>query len=220
MPTLPWYNEILNRLIKRDSSILDIGCCFGQDLRFLAADGAPTAKMYATDIVSDFWELSYDLFRDKDSFRAEFITADVLNPASPLTVLKGEVDIFLVNQVFHLFDKERQIQVAKNIIALSSKDSWVVGWQVGSVDGVALPVRTQTGGSSGSAGSQTKQFHNKETWEAMWQRAGEETNTQWSVETHMEPLEQWGYEKEDTAWMGPGATGLEFICRRMASSKL
>ncbi|KAL8651930.1 MAG: hypothetical protein Q9210_002985 [Variospora velana] len=176
--------------------------------------------MYATDILSDFWELGYDLFRDKDSFRAEFITADVLDPASPLTALKGKVDIFLVNQVFHLFDKERQVQVAKNIIALSRQGSWVVGWQVGSVDGVALPVQTQAGGSTGSAGSHTRQFHNRETWQALWQRVGEETDTQWSVETHMEPLKQWGYEKEDTAWMGPSATGFEFICRRTASSSM
>ncbi|KAL9013394.1 MAG: hypothetical protein Q9173_001910 [Seirophora scorigena] len=220
MPSLPWYNEILHRLINKDASVLDIGCCFGQDLRFLAADGAPPAKMYATDIVSDFWELGYDLFRDKNSFCAEFIAADVLDPASSLTALEGKVDIFLLNQVFHLFNKERQIQAAKNVVALSRQGSWVVGWQAGSVKGRALPVGTQTGGSSGSAGSDTKMIHNQATWQALWQQVGEETGTQWSIETRMQPLEQWGYEEEDTAWMGPGVMGLEFICRRTASSKI
>ncbi|KAL8901481.1 MAG: hypothetical protein Q9207_005179 [Kuettlingeria erythrocarpa] len=211
-----WYDEILHRLKEDAASILDIGCCFGQDLRFLAAAGAPTANMYATDIESDFWKLGYDLFRDGDSFQAKFMTANILDPASPLSALEGQVEIILVNQVFHLFDKERQIKAARNMVALSRQGSWVIGWQVGSISGATLPVRTQTGGSSGAAGGDSKLFHNEETWQALWQQIGKETDTQWSVETRMQPLEQWGYEKEDTAWMGPRAIGFEFLCRRTA----
>ncbi|KAL8833987.1 MAG: hypothetical protein Q9170_003989 [Blastenia crenularia] len=214
MPSLPWYKDILDR-IKAGSSILDIGCCFAQDLRFLAADGAPTANMYATDITPDFWGLSYDLFRDKAFFDARFITADVLGSMPWLGQLETNIDIFLVNQVFHLFDAARQLVMAKNIVALSQSNSWVVGWQIGSINGAALPVRTETGGETGSAGSDTKLFHNDATWRELWQQVGQETNTEWSVETRMQALSEWGYEKEDTNWMGRGAIGFEFICRRV-----
>lgn len=214
MPSLPWYKDILDRL-KAGSTVLDIGCCFAQDLRFLAADGAPTANMYATDIISDFWELSYDLFRDKESFDAQYITADVLDSTSPLSQIGRKIDICLVNQVFHLFDRKSQLMMAKNLVALSQPSCWVVGWHIGSINGAALPVRTETGGDTGSAGSDTKLFHNNETWRDLWRQVGQETNTNWSVETRMQPLREWGYEKEDTDWMGPGAIGFEFICRRV-----
>ncbi|KAL8759411.1 MAG: hypothetical protein Q9199_000780 [Rusavskia elegans] len=210
MPELPWYPDIVNRL-QDGSSLLDIGCCFGQDLRFLAADGVPTVNMYASDIVSAFWDLSFDLFRDKPFFNAHFIEADILDAESPLKELKGEVGILLANQVFHLFNRERQVAMAKSLVYLGTMDAWIVGWQVGSSRGRPLPVATQTGGHSGSAGSDTKLFHNDQTWQELWQQVGEETGTKWSVETSMQPLEEWGYEKEDTAWMGPGATALHPI---------
>ncbi len=37
--------------LKVGASVLDIGCCFGQDLRYAAADGVPTEKIYSSDIV-------------------------------------------------------------------------------------------------------------------------------------------------------------------------
>ena len=215
MPQLPWYPTIVKRL-QEGSSILDIGCCFGQDLRFLAADGVPAANMYASDIVSRFWDLGFDLFRDRTSFNARFIQADILDADSPLKELKSKIDIMLVNQVFHLFSRDRQVNMAKSLVSLGTSDVWVLGWQVGSSHGRPLPVETQTGGKSGSAGSDTKLFHNDRTWQELWRQVGEETGTKWSVETFMQPLEEWGYEKEDTAWMGPGAVGFEFCCRRVS----
>lgn len=215
MTSLPCYSLIIDR-IKQGASILDVGCCFGQDLRFLAADGAPTGEMYATDIVPDFWHLGYDLFRDKARFNARFIAADILAAhSSLLQELEGRVDISLVNQVFHLFSREKQVTMAKNLVRMSTAPGWIVGWHVGSQEGRALPVSTQTGGSDGSAGSETKLFHNDRTWRELWQEIGQETGTQWEVQTWMQPLNEWGYEKEDTAWMGPGAMGFEFICRRV-----
>ncbi|KAL8671555.1 MAG: hypothetical protein Q9168_003940 [Polycauliona sp. 1 TL-2023] len=212
----PWYPAILHRLLQQQSSsILDIGCCFGQDLRFLAAAGVPSDRMRASDIEASFWDLGFDLFRDRESFKARFIQANILDKESPLAVVRGKVDILLANQVFHLFNRERQVAMAKNIVGLGSRDAWVVGWQVGSSHGRALPIDTQTGGHSGSAGSDTRLFHNDRTWQELWQEVGEATGTEWAVETSMQPLEAWGYEKEDTAWMGPGAVGFEYICRRV-----
>ena len=214
MPQLPWYPDIVSRL-QHGSSILDIGCCFGQDLRFLAADGVPTGNMYASDIVSTFWDLGFDLFRDKTFFNPHFIEADILDTESRLQELKGKVDVFLANQVFHLFNRERQLTMAKNLVGIGTKDVWIVGWQVGSGHGRSIPVGTTTGVPYVSSDSDTRLFHNHETWKELWQQVGEQTGTEWSVETSMQPLEEWGYEKEDTAGMGTGATGFEYMCRRV-----
>lgn len=49
------YASIIERL-KAGSTLLDIGCFLGQDLRRLVADGAPPDKLYAIDIVSH-WDV-------------------------------------------------------------------------------------------------------------------------------------------------------------------
>ena len=201
--------------IKAGASLLDVGCGFAQDLRFLAADGAPTENMFASDIVPELWEIGYDLYRDAGHFKGHYMTADILDSDSKHKELRGQMDIILPNQLFHLFDLERQMQAGINMVQLSKPGTWILGWHIGSKFGQALPVETQTGGQLGSAGGKTKFYHTPETWQEMWSRISKETGTEWQVESKMSPLDEWGYEREDTEWMGPGAEGIEFICRRL-----
>lgn len=213
-PDLPCYKDMITRL-KNGASILDLGCCFGQDLRHLAADGAPTQQMYASDIVPEFWDISFDLYRDTNSMKARFLEADILDQASPHTKMHGKMDILLVNQVFHLFDWDTQVKAAKNMVALSRPGTWMVGYQIGSVIGRAVPVRTTTGGTIGAAGSTSKFYHNPDTWQDIWRQIEEETGTEWAVESSLHELKEWGLEEEDSVWMGPAARGFEFIVRRV-----
>lgn len=181
----------------------------------MAVDGAPTDKMYSSDIIPELWDISYDLYRDAGHMKARFIQADILDPASPLVELRGKVDIILANQVFHLFDWERQVQAGKNMVELSRQGTWLVGYHIGSSVGRAVPVRTSTGGEVGAAGSKTKFYHTPETWLELWQRIQKETETTWEVESSLHPLKEWGLEDEDSAWMGPAARGFEFFVRRV-----
>ena len=204
--------------LKVGASILDVGCCFGQDLRHMAADGAPTQHMYSSDIVPEFWDLGFDLYRDFSSFKAQFIEADILNPGSLYAHLNGKIDIILVNQVLHLFDWDRQVKAAKNMVSLSRLGTWVVGYQIGSVVAGAIPVSIATGSSSGATGSTSKFYHSTETWQDLWRQIGKETHTNWVVESWMLDLKEWGLEDEDFAWMGPNAIGFDFIVRRVDNS--
>ena len=186
----------------------------------MAADGAPTEQMYSSDIIPDFWDISYDLYRDADRMKARFIPADLLDPASPLDELRGKVDILLANQIFHLFDWERQIEAGKNMIALSRPGTWLVGYHIGSVDSEAVPVGMNAGGKAGTGGSKTRFLHNSETWQEMWRQLQEETSTEWEIESFLLPLEEWDWGGEDSAWMGPSARGFEFIVRRVDGSSI
>ena len=201
--------------LKAGASVLDIGCCFGQDLRYMAADGVPTEKMYSSDIVPELWDISYDLYCDTDRMKARFISADILDSASPLMELRGKMDILIANLVFHLFDWERQVEAGKNIVALSRLGTLLIGRHIGHSIGMAIPVATVTGGEVGGAGSTTRFFHDSETWREMWRRIQRETGTVWEVESSLHSLKEWGLEDEDYAWMGPHARGLEFIVRRV-----
>ena len=217
MPALPWYRDVVARL-KAGASILDLGCCFGQDLRHLAADGTPTERMYASDIIPEFWDMSYDLYRDVSHMKARFISADILDSTSSLDELRGKVDVILANQLFHLFDWDSQVEAGKNIVALSRSGTWLLGYHIGSSVGRAVPNRTNTGGAGGDAGktgSKTKFYHTSETWQEMWRQIQRETETEWEVESSIRPLIEWGWEDEDYAWMGPMARGMEFIARRV-----
>ncbi|KAF7375029.1 hypothetical protein MSAN_00389000 [Mycena sanguinolenta] len=71
---------------------LDVGCCFGIDLRRLANDGFPVQNMLACDIrkgfvnplriSDDFWDLGHELFRSTaESFPVAFLAGDVFDPA-------------------------------------------------------------------------------------------------------------------------------------------
>ncbi|KAN0112694.1 hypothetical protein V8E51_005645 [Hyaloscypha variabilis] len=73
----PYYPTILER-IKAGENFLDLGCCFGQDLRKLAADGAPSGHLYGSDLPSFLHLFGYDdqirvckrivkLLKEKDS---------------------------------------------------------------------------------------------------------------------------------------------------------
>lgn len=68
---------VLPRL-KAGDSLLDLGSCMGQDLRKLVYDGAPSQKLYASDVFPQYEGLSYELWRDKDSFPHHFLADDVL----------------------------------------------------------------------------------------------------------------------------------------------
>ncbi|KAF1354047.1 hypothetical protein BDV97DRAFT_396832 [Delphinella strobiligena] len=52
---LPIYPEVLSR-VQSGESFLDVGCCFGQDIRKLVFDGAPSNKIYGSDLDHRFLE--------------------------------------------------------------------------------------------------------------------------------------------------------------------
>jgi hypothetical protein len=49
----PHCPAILERLVPGDQNFLDLGRCFGQDLRQLAADEAPPKHLYGSDLHPD-----------------------------------------------------------------------------------------------------------------------------------------------------------------------
>ncbi|CZR57363.1 uncharacterized protein PAC_07252 [Phialocephala subalpina] len=66
----PLFDTILYHLTTPNSkqTLLDIGCCFGQDIRMYAFRGAPTQNLYGVDLYPEFLGLGYELFNDTDRF--------------------------------------------------------------------------------------------------------------------------------------------------------
>ncbi|PNS20240.1 hypothetical protein CAC42_5690 [Sphaceloma murrayae] len=159
---LPVYSEILDRLRTGEQTFLDLGCCFGQDIRRLVYDGVPSECTYGSDLKLDFMELGYDLFLDKETLKTKFIPGDIFDEDSNPKELHDKMDIIQASAFFHLFDREKQKKVAHRVVKLlkPQKDSLLVGRQVGSVNPGEYFHRTN---------QDTTMFrHDPDSWRQLW----------------------------------------------------
>jgi len=198
----PYYQEALNR-VKEGQILLDLGCCFGQELRKLVFDGAPSENLYGSDLRMDFINLGYDLFLDKDKFHAHFIAADILDPESDLIKrLTGKVDMVYTGSFLHLFDWEEQVEVAKQIAKLlrPKPGSLIMGRQIGNKKPGSYPRRS---------GGGFRFRHDESTLVKMWEEVTQTTNVKFKVESSMLPLPS-----VNRLWQEEGVTSLLFSARR------
>ncbi|KAJ6551447.1 hypothetical protein B0H19DRAFT_1157684 [Mycena capillaripes] len=183
----PVYEHVL-ALGKGGGIVLDLGCCFGTDIRKCASDGIPVQNLLASDLRPGFWNLGHELFQSTpETFPVAFLAGDALNPdflepseplASPsevsdptpllssvtsLTPLRGHVSAIHISSVFHLFFEPQQLQLARALAGLLSPAPGSVIF--GSHTGLATKgFNTSRYGSGGH-----HQFcHSPESWHEMW----------------------------------------------------
>ncbi|KAI3396955.1 hypothetical protein diail_11355 [Diaporthe ilicicola] len=179
--THPLYATIIERLKQPGAAYLDIGCCFGQDLRRLAYDGVPPENLTGVDIAGDLMELGYRLFCDRDTLRARFTVADVFagdgDDGDDHGVWAGlqarGADVVHCSAFFHLFTLAEQQTAARHIARLVRPGGVVVGRQSGSVAPGNVPAIQQ---------GTFSYRHDVDTFAALWNGAGEATGTRWRVE--------------------------------------
>ncbi|KAF8207579.1 hypothetical protein K438DRAFT_1576024 [Mycena galopus ATCC 62051] len=140
----PAYDHVLDLGRNLPGALfLDVGCCFGTDLRKLASDGFPAQNMLACDLRKDFWDLGHELFRSTpqsfpvvflagDAFDPDFLTLQppaTESPQSPvpdirslksLDGLQGHVSAIHSASLFHLFSEINQLQLARKLAGLLS----------------------------------------------------------------------------------------------------
>lgn len=97
--------------------------------RVKAADGVPTANIYGVDVDPAFFDIGYELFRDKTSLRATFLQADIFDTGSPLAELSGSIDITWTSSVLHLWTWDKQLVALCAILRLldASPDPLLAG---------------------------------------------------------------------------------------------
>jgi len=128
---------------RSDAIYLDVGCCVGNDLRKVIDDGYPIHNVIATDKTHGFWDIGHKLFfSTPESFPVKFIAGDIFDPAhlalvvdeddnltstnpissqppeslqslTSLNPLRGHVSVIYASAFFHLFDEERQFELAR-----------------------------------------------------------------------------------------------------------
>jgi SAM-dependent methyltransferase len=201
---LPSYATVLNRL-KDGGSFLDIGCCFAQDIRKLVHDGAPSGNLWGAELQAEFIELGFDLFNDRDSLVAHFLTADIFDSESPLKQLTNSIDVIHVGLFLHLFDWDGQKKACETIVGLlkAEKGVLVLGQQVGSLVPGQVPR---------SSGSQMYK-HDATTFAKLWKEVGEATGTEWEVRAALDAGLGIGQQKR--RWDDPDTRRLTFEVERL-----
>ncbi|KAF8632186.1 hypothetical protein AX15_001954 [Amanita polypyramis BW_CC] len=141
---LPVYQRVLRLPRERKGAILlDVGCCFGNDLRKAVSDGWVLENVIGFDLRSAFWECGHELFKTTpETYPAAFVAGDALvssmiAPRAPfyetpettrpdllslssLTPLQGHVSAIHASAFFHLFDEGQQLKMARQLATLLS----------------------------------------------------------------------------------------------------
>ncbi|KAE9392994.1 hypothetical protein BT96DRAFT_1023274 [Gymnopus androsaceus JB14] len=185
---LPAYEQLIKLGKERKNAILiDVGCCFGSDIRKAVRDGYPVQNTLSLDLRKDLWDLGHELFKSTPhSFPASFMEGDILSPgflsavppfakdSAPATAvpslenitslneLHGFVSAISMNHFFHLFSETQQEQIAYGVAGLLSSEpgSMILGEHGGrSVKGFWAP-----------GGSNLRMFcHSPESWKELWE---------------------------------------------------
>jgi len=181
MEQMPDYQEIVDR-VKKGDTLLDMACCFGQEIRKLVSDGAPSENLYGCDLQKDFIDLGYDLFLDKSTLKSQFVVADIFNEQSDLHRLRGKMDMVYAGSFFHLFGWAQQVQASKEVVKLlkSKKGSMIVGRQIGSVKPDEREHKTNPHG--------VMYQHNVESFQEQWKEIGEEMGVKFTVTAYLTEL--------------------------------
>ncbi|KAG2142472.1 hypothetical protein DEU56DRAFT_264985 [Suillus clintonianus] len=185
---LPAYQQVL-RLGRecKNPIFLDIGCCFGNDIREAVLDGFPVARTIGMDLHQELWNLGHDLFKSSpETFPAHFVGGDAFDPeilavAPPasmqtaraptpdlsnltsLNPLHGCVSAIHATAFFHLFKEDQQLHMARALAGLLSAEpgSVILGAHTGAQEkGVVNQVYR---------GVEIDMFaHSAKSWTAMW----------------------------------------------------
>lgn len=185
----PLYPTVLSRLKDSNQTLLDLGCCFGQDIRRLVSDGAPSENLYGADLRLEFLELGYELFKDKGRLKAHFLEGDVLDDEGEggpeLKNLMGKIDIIHAASFLHLFTWDDQIKAGSRMVRLfrpTTKDAMVLGRQVGTVKPGEYPGRVD---------GRTRYRHDPQSFQKLWDVIGDKTGTKWKVDAELLSVRGW-----------------------------
>ena len=205
----PSYEMILRRMRSDEAIMLDVGTCFGKELRILAADNAPTDRMYGVDLKPGLWDVGFDLYRDRDSFNAKFFEEDFIAPlqetakSDMMVELEGRCDVINVALFFHLFSREQQLAALERIVRLSRVGCLVVGRHIG---------RVPAGVVEQQHGWKERFLHDENSWRDIWGEVEECTKTNWKIEAHLMDMDKIkSARKDELAWMADVRMLLYFL---------
>eukprot|EP00029_Vermamoeba_vermiformis_P000277 TRINITY_DN10301_c0_g1_i1.p1 TRINITY_DN10301_c0_g1~~TRINITY_DN10301_c0_g1_i1.p1 ORF type:complete len:259 (-),score=41.85 TRINITY_DN10301_c0_g1_i1:40-816(-) len=138
LSTHPEYKTEVKPKISKTTKIIDLGCCFGTDIRYLVAEGAEPSLITGTDQFPEYIQLGFDLFGDKDKLTTKFVFEDFFSDQFTQKVLPNatddstKYDIAYAGSVYHLFSLEQTEKFTQLVNSLLKSGGIFFGQTVGS----------------------------------------------------------------------------------------
>ncbi|KAK8913479.1 Methyltransferase trt5 [Metarhizium anisopliae] len=159
-----------------NDAILDVGCCIGQALRYLAHKGLHPSRLYGTDLHPEFMQIGNELFGDKDR-GPTFVAGDMLDTDDVrLRELDHKVTMIHAGNFFHLFTWDQQVKIGTRMLRFfqpGTTDAVIFGRHIGTL----RPREIDDLG--------VYYLHNQESFEKLWGEIGDRTGTKWRVEAEV-----------------------------------
>lgn len=172
------YQQIVFRLTLPSSRdcLLDLGCCVGQALRQLRADGVDGSRLFGIDLEPRLLAVGFSLFRDEDTLGATFVTGNMIDPEdSRVDALGGRVTLVHATSFFHLFSWTQQLYIGRRVVSFlkpGTRNALVYGRQVGTTEPRGVDIDTRA-----------PYLHNQKSFQKLWDAVGRLTGTRWVVQT-------------------------------------
>jgi hypothetical protein len=165
------YEEIVNKCKTEGATVIDFGCCLGQDVRKLIYDGVSIDQIRGYELDPFFIEQGYELFQDGEIMKKKkiFNSNDIFDDQFLENVKPA--DYVYVGSFIHLFDAEKQKDVCRRLTHLSKNA--ITGRQVGSLVPEERSNRLEST-------ERKMMWHSPESFSQMW---NEVTNGKWKVES-------------------------------------
>eukprot|EP00455_Lapot_gusevi_P006622 TRINITY_DN12828_c0_g2_i1.p1 TRINITY_DN12828_c0_g2~~TRINITY_DN12828_c0_g2_i1.p1 ORF type:complete len:315 (+),score=45.89 TRINITY_DN12828_c0_g2_i1:66-1010(+) len=144
MSSHPFYPELVQHMASQNWKILDIGCCFGTDLRKLMVDthfNVPVGNFKGIDVSDEFIRLGMELFEDQDKMTGNFFVGDILADEkdnaeqhelpSIFEPFRHSFNAIYAGSVIHLMDEPEIIKFVSRLIHLLAPGGVFFGRHVG-----------------------------------------------------------------------------------------
>ena len=143
-------------------------------------DGAPSENTLGIELNHDLVDLGFDLFRDQDQLKTNFIIQDFLHDTPAMDQLQGKVTFLNSGFFLHLWNWDGQIRVAKRMVNLlvPKKGALITGVSAGSL----APGEWD----NNPHGGRPMFLHDNNTFTRLWQQIEAETSTKWKVFTTLD----------------------------------
>nr|POE51694.1 methyltransferase trt5 [Quercus suber] len=195
------YAALLTTLRRPGACFLDLGCCFGTEIRKLVFDGVPPENCVGTDLRPEFFDIGYELFRDRERMRgARFFAADIFDEScAEFQALEGKVDVVCAGSFFHLFDLPGQTKAAERVAKLLRRNAGDGGGAASAAVVVGRQVGSVSPGLKAREGVTEKGMyrHDARTWREMWDGVGRKLGVEFEVECRMEEAPRFNHGKGD-----------------------
>lgn len=178
------------------------------------ADGVKSENLYGVDLHADFFDIGYDLFKDRDTLNSLFISADILSNDDVLSQLKGKIDIVWAGALLHLFDWKHQVVAVKHMLKLLQHHprSMIVGRLMGD----KTPQETTVG--QGTEHQTTMYRHDIKSFKKMFHEACDALGEKWETDVK---AREWKEEDDEVKLKGrevtapPGTLEISFVAFRL-----